>query len=641
MPSRNPSSFDNFSEAEPERNSFAEVRTDLLSAESASVRAAAARKLGTIGNPGGIAILIAALHDTSPEVRSAAVESLRLVGDATALGPLTDLQEREDNGSLTRPLILNAIRSITSRHYCPDAPKATSLSAAERSKGKASADSGLKVHSETQTRKKVDRESPQRSEVPSQTSPKKRQENRGPTGNQRAEHDERVTQVREAALHAEVEAARLAQLETVRSQLRTELQQNRKAETRLNNQIATLRAENAKQLPLLEKARLEVNALEEKKKVLGLEAAALRSEVEAFEASVAETAKARELFEQRRQLEIKTRREIIDADRSRLKAEIKRLSIEEQELNEELEALQRHKAEQLQRLEQAKLELQSHGEVVIAEVVDEPAPTMKPTVVDTESFSFEMASSASQEEEIILGHREFGAVKDTVTQSAMSEPSGGGLHSDKGLSLVTDERGMMLHDSSPVAQAALRLQSADPAERCGALMDLSRLGSPDSFNMIAERFDDSSAQVRNTAVRALCDLNTDRSASLTRALREAKPDRRRRIGAAFASSGLASQAINNLAGESREVTYDAFTTLFLMAKAGEVQPLIETIENHSNIAVRLAVIKLLAFSNQSEVLASFRRLAVRSSLPSEVRSAVMEAIHDMGASSRQTKVSAA
>jgi HEAT repeat protein len=215
------------------------------------------------------------------------------------------------------------------------------------------------------------------------------------------------------------------------------------------------------------------------------------------------------------------------------------------------------------------------------------------------------------------------------------------LQSDKGLSLVTGERGMMLHDSSPVAQAALRLQSADPAERCGALMDLSRLGSPDSFNMIAERFDDSSAQVRNTAVRALCDLNTDRSASLTRALREAKADRRRRIGAAFASSGLASQAINNLAGESREVTYDAFTTLFLMAKAGEVQPLIETIENHSNIAVRLAVIKLLAFSNQSEVLASFRRLAVRSSLPSEVRSAVMEAIHDMGASSRQTKVSAA
>ena len=196
-------------------------------------------------------------------------------------------------------------------------------------------------------------------------------------------------------------------------------------------------------------------------------------------------------------------------------------------------------------------------------------------------------------------------------------------------------------EPSPLTLAAVRLQSPDPTERCQALMDLSRLAVPESFYLIAERFDDSSAQVRNSAMRALCDLNSDRSVSLTRALREAQPDRRRRIGAAFASSGLASQAINCLAGESREVTYDAFTILFLMAKAGEVQPLIETIENHSNIAVRLAVIKLLAFSNQGEVLASFRRLAVRSSLPAEVRSAVMESIHDMGPTSRKPKISAA
>jgi hypothetical protein len=78
-----------------------------------------------------------------------------------------------------------------------------------------------------------------------------------------------------------------------------------------------------------------------------------------------------------------------------------------------------------------------------------------------------------------------------------------------------------------------------------------------------------------------------------------------------------------------------------MAKAGEVHPLIETIENHANIAVRLAVIKLLAFSNQAEIGAAFRRLAVRASLPAEVRSALMEAIHDIGTHSRPPRVSAA
>jgi HEAT repeat protein len=192
-----------------------------------------------------------------------------------------------------------------------------------------------------------------------------------------------------------------------------------------------------------------------------------------------------------------------------------------------------------------------------------------------------------------------------------------------------------------VAIAAIKLKSEDPAKRCEALMDLAQSGEEEAFDLIANSFDDASVQVRNSAARALCELKADRAASLTRALREAQPERRRRIGAAFAGSGLASQAINGLSGESREVTYDAFTILFLMAKAGEVQPLIETIESHSNVAVRLAVIKLLAFSNQAEVVAAFRRLAVRASLPAEVRSALMEAIHDISSPSRQPKISAA
>ncbi|MBC7910017.1 MAG: HEAT repeat domain-containing protein [Pyrinomonadaceae bacterium] len=69
-----------------------------------------------------------------------------------------------------------------------------------------------------------------------------------------------------------------------------------------------------------------------------------------------------------------------------------------------------------------------------------------------------------------------------------------------------------------------------------------------------------------------------------------------------------------------------------MAKAGEVQPLIRAIEGHPNNEVRLAVVKLLALSGQKEILPAFRRLAVRGSLPTEVRSAVMEAIYQISSS---------
>jgi hypothetical protein len=82
-------------------------------------------------------------------------------------------------------------------------------------------------------------------------------------------------------------------------------------------------------------------------------------------------------------------------------------------------------------------------------------------------------------------------------------------------------------------------------------------------------------------------------------------------------------------GEGREKTYDAFSLLFLMSKAGEVQPLMHAVEEHPNNEVRLAVVKLLALSGQQEILPAFRRLAVRGSLPTEVRSAVMEAIYQL------------
>ena len=64
-----------------------------------------------------------------------------------------------------------------------------------------------------------------------------------------------------------------------------------------------------------------------------------------------------------------------------------------------------------------------------------------------------------------------------------------------------------------------------------------------------------------------------------------------------------------------------------MSKAGEVQPLISAVESHPNIETRLTAVTLLAMSGQPEVVPAFRRLAVRGSLPAEVRSAVMEALH--------------
>jgi hypothetical protein len=191
------------------------------------------------------------------------------------------------------------------------------------------------------------------------------------------------------------------------------------------------------------------------------------------------------------------------------------------------------------------------------------------------------------------------------------------------------------------AELLKKLESSSSAERSAALTDLAQIGGEDAFRFISRAFEDQSADVRNVAARALYDLQTDRAASFTRALREGSADRKRKIGEALAASGLATDAIANLTGESREKTYDAFSLLFLMAKAGEVQPLMKAIEDYPNLEVRLAVVKLLALSGQPEIVPAFRRLAVRGSLPSEVRSAVMEAIYQISSQTRETTPSAA
>jgi hypothetical protein len=197
--------------------------------------------------------------------------------------------------------------------------------------------------------------------------------------------------------------------------------------------------------------------------------------------------------------------------------------------------------------------------------------------------------------------------------------------------LPTEEKSLALADEELTLEITLRrqLNSKDPAERSAALVDLARLGGDDIFALIVRSFDDPSPQVRNTAARALYDLCPDRAASFTRALREGSLERKRRIGAALAGSGLATSAISGLAGESRERTYTAFSLLFLMSKAGEVKPLIETVEEHPNLETRLTAVTLLAMSGQPEVDPAFRRLAVRGSLPAQLRSAVMAAMHQI------------
>src|SRR6185369_2369515 len=99
------------------------------------------------------------------------------------------------------------------------------------------------------------------------------------------------------------------------------------------------------------------------------------------------------------------------------------------------------------------------------------------------------------------------------------------------------------------------------------------------FNQIAGLLDDASPAVREKAVRDLYEMDPDRAATLVNdALRDGSPEERRRIGSALADSGLLYEAIDDLMAENHENCYSAFSLLFLVAKAGVVEPLSSVIE---------------------------------------------------------------
>jgi hypothetical protein len=94
--------------------------------------------------------------------------------------------------------------------------------------------------------------------------------------------------------------------------------------------------------------------------------------------------------------------------------------------------------------------------------------------------------------------------------------------------------------------------------------------------------------VRKKAVRELYELDPDQAATLV----NERSARRRPTNAVASVTALPIPAclrsIDDLKAENHESCYGAFSLLFLVAKAGVVEPLISVIENNSSCDLSLA-----------------------------------------------------
>ena len=65
----------------------------------------------------------------------------------------------------------------------------------------------------------------------------------------------------------------------------------------------------------------------------------------------------------------------------------------------------------------------------------------------------------------------------------------------------------------------------------------------------------------------------------------------------------------------------------VLAKAGELEPIIETIEKHRELQVKLAAVRVLSGAGRADAAPRLRELVAMEGMPEDVRTALLELLY--------------
>ncbi|MEK6280906.1 MAG: HEAT repeat domain-containing protein [Acidobacteriota bacterium] len=376
--------------------------------------------------------------------------------------------------------------------------------------------------------------------------------------------------------HDEAEEQRMAALEAVHRKTEFEARQRAEKEKQIHAEIDHMRIADAEVRRRIEEAESLRRASEQAYRVAA-------EKVQRIEAEAHATALQEEQILSK-----------LEGVRRNVAGEAQARADQEKRIKEEIEQLRRLQDEERPRLEGAIL--QRAAAAARLQQMRESRPE-----VSTRAEGQHQVMGASVSGAVAGASREDETVRSNAPTTSLRDDASGVGSED--LDAGMDHELPALEGGTLVQPAVdSYLNSLDPYKRAAAVGEVARSQGKDSFAVIAQCFDDPSPFVRNAAARALCQLEPARTVDFfNRALEEGSEERRRNIGSAIAGSRLAAEAIDKLASESREDTYNALSILFVMAKTGEVDPLVRAIEEHDNDEVRKAVIKLLTLSGQIEI----------------------------------------
>jgi HEAT repeat protein len=190
---------------------------------------------------------------------------------------------------------------------------------------------------------------------------------------------------------------------------------------------------------------------------------------------------------------------------------------------------------------------------------------------------------------------------------------------------------MALHPAQAAVSAltAMVIEDSEPSVRAAAVSSLGSIDHESVFAPVLISLSDESRIVRAAAARTLTSLHFDRAEAYVRVMETADADMLRRVAKACVSTGIVAQAVDRLASEDRRQAYEAFSLFSLLARAQEMQPITDAIQNHRDDEVRLCAVRVLNMAGQSSAVPKLREIAARDDVSETVRTAILEALYKL------------
>jgi HEAT repeat protein len=207
-----------------------------------------------------------------------------------------------------------------------------------------------------------------------------------------------------------------------------------------------------------------------------------------------------------------------------------------------------------------------------------------------------------------------------------------------------DERGQAVKNlanfplqKSVAALSDVARHDAEPAIRAAAIASLAAIDHESVFPAMLMGMADDSREVRAAAARSLSHLSFDRSAGYARVVHTADERLLSEVADACLRAGIVSQNLDRLASSDRRQTHEAFTLFCLLAKAGKTHPVLDAIESHENLEVRINAVKLLTATGQDGIAEQLQKLAVNQNQAEEVRTALLDAMYKLEQANRKVE----